>query len=87
MKDWDTIPASKKLAIRIKMARVAADRGNGITQEELGKRVGELLKQPPFSQKQVHLWEQTGNAPSCTVGAIAEATGFNMQFFSVLESV
>ena len=87
MIDWEEIPANKKLAIRIKMARAAADKGVGITQEELGVRVGTLLQQPAFSQKQVHMWEQSGNAPSCTIGAIAKATGFNMTFFSVLEKV
>lgn len=87
MKDWDRLPSAKRLAIRIKMARTVANSGQGMTQEELGKQVGDLLNQPPYTQSQVYLWEKSGNAPSCTLGAIAEATGFNMEFFSVLEKV
>jgi transcriptional regulator with XRE-family HTH domain len=67
------------LKVKLRAARNVA----GITQAELGKRIGEYLKMPALDGNRVFHWEATGNIPAVYLGAIAESLGVEFEFFKI----
>ena len=66
------LPPGKRLAARVAIARMAA----GLTQEELGERVG-------VTQQAVSAWEKGNGCDGLTLSAIASHTRQEMEFFRV----